>query len=161
MWLQPLYLWVFLYDALVIYSVKAGQRLRTRAEMSRVTVSLWYRMTWCRCGAVSLLMWCDDAFSGCGLSWQIIKRHLLKQFVLAGTNSKECPLLSRWKASSPQPHLLLTPDLTGQPNSRKKAVNVKGICEGHSPARTPEHHACRCLHSLPQSRRFESGGIRV
>lgn len=104
----------------------------------------------CHCDAVSLLMWCDDAFSGCGLSWQIIKSHLLKHFVLAGTNSKECPLLYWWEASRPHPHLLLTPDPTGQPNSREKAVNVKGICEGHSPARTPEHYACPCLPVPPR-----------
>lgn len=42
-------------------------------------------------------------------------------------------------------NLFLTPYLSRHPNSRKKAVNVKGVCEGHNPAKTCEHQACQSL----------------
>lgn len=110
-------------------------------EMSCSAVSFECRMTPCHCDSISLLMRHENAFPGWGLSWQIMKCHLLKHLVLAVTNSKKMSTATIDEKHLALSHtgilnLLLTPYPTGQPSSRKKAVNVKGICEGHNSART-------------------------
>lgn len=99
------------------------------------------------------------SLSGLGSSYWVIKGHLLKHFVLAVTNSKMSTASIDEKLSALSHtwilNLPLNPYLTSRLNSRKKAVNVKGSCEGHSPARTCVHHAHQWLPSLPWSRRLE------
>lgn len=112
-----------------------------------ITISLKYTVVLCQRSLAFLLMWCNSAFLGSGgadwvkraTCWSTLHRLWLAAKVsMVSIDEKLSALSHTWILN-----LVLNPYLTSLLNSRKKAVSVKGSCEGHSPARTCVHHACQ------------------